>query len=98
MKRRALLNGFGALIGASALTSCAQIQGQQTSAVPQSQLRGTGDLAVAIARADGRVAVIDTTEQQIIADIPGIGDLSPMHHWFIQGMLVMPLFLVVMAA
>ncbi len=79
MKRRTVLSRFGVLIGASALSSCAPLSTElkSTSAPsPALLLRGTGDLAVAIARADGKVAVIDTSDEKIIAEISGLGDLS----------------------
>ncbi|MBI4755356.1 MAG: protein nirF [Betaproteobacteria bacterium] len=38
--------------------------------------RGTGDLGVVIERAAGRVQVIDTTRRQVLATVPGLGDLS----------------------
>jgi len=77
VKRRAVIGSFGALIGASALSSCAQMTTAQVdSQTLAPQLRGTGDLAVAIARADGKVAVIDTSTREIIKEIAGVGDLS----------------------
>ncbi|WP_432472640.1 cytochrome D1 domain-containing protein [Amphritea sp. HPY] len=77
MKRRAVLSSFGALIGASAISACAQLETTASEPLPApKEIRGTGDLAVAIARADGKVAIIDTTDQKIIAEVPGIGDLS----------------------
>lgn len=79
MKRRTVLSRLGVLIGASALSSCVPLSSElkSTSApLPALPLRGTGDLAVAIARADGKVAIIDTSDEKIIAEIPGLGDLS----------------------
>ncbi|MFH1803900.1 MAG: cytochrome D1 domain-containing protein [Pseudomonadota bacterium] len=38
--------------------------------------RGTGDLATVIARASGEVGIIDTSNREMIAVIPGLGDLS----------------------
>lgn len=39
-------------------------------------LRGTGDLGIVIERADGRVAIVDTTARRILARVEGLGDLS----------------------
>lgn len=39
-------------------------------------LRGTGDLAIVIQRADGSVQILDTTTNQSIGKIGGLGDLS----------------------
>jgi protein NirF len=38
--------------------------------------RGTGDLGIVIERADGRVAVVDTTARAVLGRIDGLGDLS----------------------
>jgi protein NirF len=37
---------------------------------------GTGDLGVVIERANGTVAVINTTERRVMGEVPGLGDLS----------------------
>lgn len=37
---------------------------------------GTGDLGVVIERANGTVAVVNTSTQTVLGDIPGLGDLS----------------------
>ncbi len=39
-------------------------------------LVGTGDLGVVIERANGTVAVVNTSTQTVLGDIPGLGDLS----------------------
>ncbi|MCC7405266.1 MAG: hypothetical protein IT288_12780 [Bdellovibrionales bacterium] len=39
-------------------------------------LRGTGDLGLIIERADGRVAILETSRPQLLGSIPGLGDLS----------------------
>ncbi len=39
-------------------------------------LRGTGDLAIVIERADGKVQILDTTLNQSIGEVAGLGDLS----------------------
>jgi protein NirF len=54
-----------ALLGALLLSACAQ-----------QPLRGTGDLGIVIERADGRVAIVDTTARSVLARIDGLGDLS----------------------
>ncbi|MCX7897638.1 MAG: protein nirF [Rhodocyclaceae bacterium] len=38
--------------------------------------RGTGDLGIVIERADGRVAIVETTARRILAKVEGLGDLS----------------------
>jgi protein NirF len=42
----------------------------------QTPVRGTGDLGIVIERADGRVAVVDTTARTVLGHIEGLGDLS----------------------
>lgn len=44
--------------------------------VTPSALRGTADLATVIARADGQVAILDTTARQWTGKVAGLGDLS----------------------
>lgn len=61
---------WAALAAALVLTGCA------TNAPV---LRGTGDLGLVIERATGQVAVVDTTERERIATVPGLGDLSHAH-------------------
>jgi protein NirF len=39
-------------------------------------LRGTGDLAVIVARASGRIAIAETTGPSLVATVEGLGDLS----------------------
>ncbi|WP_341891799.1 cytochrome D1 domain-containing protein [Variovorax sp. YR752] len=38
--------------------------------------KGTGDLGVVIERASGTVAIVDTSERRVLAEVPGLGDLS----------------------
>lgn len=38
--------------------------------------KGTGDLGVIIERATGTVAIVDTSERRVLAEVPGLGDLS----------------------
>ncbi len=37
---------------------------------------GTGDLGVVIERATGTVALVDTSQRRVLAEVPGLGDLS----------------------
>ena len=46
------------------------------AACAQTPLRGTGDLGIVIERANGRVAIVDTTQKSILGRIEGLGDLS----------------------
>lgn len=46
------------------------------AACGQIPLRGTGDLGIVIERANGRVAVVDTTAKSVLGHIDGLGDLS----------------------
>ena len=39
-------------------------------------VRGTGDMGVIIERADGSVLIVDNTEDEVLARIEGLGDLS----------------------
>ncbi|MFT3666685.1 cytochrome D1 domain-containing protein [Piscinibacter sp.] len=39
-------------------------------------LKGSGDLGVVIERASGTVAIVDTSERRVLAEVPGLGDLS----------------------
>ena len=54
------------LLCAALLAGCA--------ATPPS--KGTGDLGVVIERATGTVAIVDTSERRVLAEVPGLGDLS----------------------
>lgn len=66
--RRALLAG-GALLalgGPPLLAGCASAPA----------LRGTGDLGVVVERARGTLAIVDTSRRALIAEVPGLGDLS----------------------
>ncbi|MFT3858703.1 MAG: cytochrome D1 domain-containing protein [Aquabacterium sp.] len=37
---------------------------------------GSGDLGVVIERASGTVAIVNTTQRQVLGEVPGLGDLS----------------------
>lgn len=56
---------FGWLLACLLVAACAQ-----------TPLRGTGDLGLVIERANGRVAVVDTTAKNVLGRIDGLGDLS----------------------
>ncbi|GAB2181628.1 heme d1 biosynthesis protein NirF [Denitratisoma sp. agr-D3] len=47
-----------------------------TSPALAETLRGTGDLGIVIERASGRVQIVDTTQQKVIGQVDGLGDLS----------------------
>jgi len=55
---------------ALSLTACS------LSGVQESELRGTGDLGVIIERADGNVLIVEHSNNQILARVEGLGDLS----------------------
>ncbi len=38
--------------------------------------KGSGDLGVVIERATGTLAIVDTSERRVLAEVPGLGDLS----------------------
>ena len=42
----------------------------------KTRVKGTGDLGVVVERASGTLAVIDTSERRVLAEVPGLGDLS----------------------
>jgi protein NirF len=50
--------------------------GAMTSPALAETLRGTGDLGIVIERASGRVQIVDTTQQKVIGQVEGLGDLS----------------------
>ncbi len=58
---------LAALLGALALAGCA---------TPSPPAAGTGDLGVVIERANGTVALVNTTRREVLAEVPGLGDLS----------------------
>ena len=67
MKRRDCL----ALLGASSLllAGCA-------STGPAPSLVGTGDLGVVVARSTGTLAIVNTSQRKLLAEVKGLGDLS----------------------
>ena len=81
MKRRHSLALMGACLGASTLTlaGCASAPPAPAStapAAPTALLRGTGDLGVVVARATGTLAIVNTSERTVLAQVTGLGDLS----------------------
>jgi len=79
MKRRTLL--LAACGAVPALAGCAAHA--PTSAlvdapanVPIGALAGTGDLGVVIERARGALAIVNTSTRTLLAEVPGLGDLS----------------------
>ncbi|MGD9833390.1 MAG: cytochrome D1 domain-containing protein [Piscinibacter sp.] len=61
MKRLALTLGAALLAGCAATVE---------------PTKGTGDLGVIVERATGTVAIVDTSERRVLAEVPGLGDLS----------------------
>ncbi len=53
------------------LAACA---GSPSTATPPA--KGTGDLGVVVERARGTLAIVDTSERTLLAEVPGLGDLS----------------------
>jgi protein NirF len=80
MKRRQSLALMGACLGASTLTlaGCASTPATPASTAAHAApvLRGTGDLGVVVARATGTLAIINTSERVLLAQVTGLGDLS----------------------
>jgi protein NirF len=72
--RRSLLAGAAlvSLTGGTLLSGCATTPAPAAPFV----LRGTGDLGVIIERARGTLAIVDTTQRTLLAEIGGLGDLS----------------------
>ncbi|MBL0710589.1 MAG: protein nirF [Colwellia sp.] len=48
----------------------------ETTQPQQNELRATGDMGVIIERATGQVQIIDHSDQKVISEIDGLGDLS----------------------
>jgi protein NirF len=66
MKRRDLLVGFAA-------TTAPWLAGCATTVRPGA---GSGDLGVVIERARGTLAIVNTSTRTLLAEVPGLGDLS----------------------
>ena len=60
------------------LLSCAALlAGCATNpATSNASPKGSGDLGVVIERARGTLAIVDTSERRVLAEVPGLGDLS----------------------
>ncbi len=67
MKRRDVLLPLAASIGVPWLAGCA---------APTLAPAGTGDLGVVIERARGTLAIVNTSTRTLLAEVPGLGDLS----------------------
>jgi protein NirF len=68
---------LGALAGAAAaplLGGCAAAPASAAPATPP--IAGTGDLGVVIERARGTLALVNTSTRTLLAEVPGLGDLS----------------------
>jgi len=72
MRRRRCLGLLGAAVAAPAFTGCATARAPAQDA----SLAGTGDLGVVIERARGTLAVVNTSSRTLLAEVPGLGDLS----------------------
>ena len=57
------------LLAFTLLTGCAAMIGKQA-------LRGSGDLGIIIERAIGKVLVVETSSQKVLAEVEGLGNLS----------------------
>jgi protein NirF len=67
MKRRTALVSLTAAAGAPWFGGCA---------TPATAPVGSGDLGVVIERARGTVAIVNTSTRTLLAEVPGLGDLS----------------------
>jgi protein NirF len=68
MKRRSVLTALGAAATAPGwLGGCA---------APARTGTGTGDLGIVVERARGTVAIVNTSSRTLLAEVPGLGDLS----------------------
>jgi protein NirF len=75
MKRRALLLAASGAV--PALAGCATPARVGTpTGTPIGAPEGTGDLGVVIERARGAVAIVNTSTRTLLAEVPGLGDLS----------------------
>jgi protein NirF len=62
--------------GNAALLGLAGCAGVPWSAGPSAPSMGTGDLGVVVERANGRVAIVNTSEPRVLGRVEGLGDLS----------------------
>ena len=72
MKRRDILRS--ALLAPLAASGIAAAAGKASASC--APLRGTGDLGVVIERASGSLLIVSTSDQDILARVEGLGDLS----------------------
>lgn len=73
MKRRDWLQGLGAAAAFAGLPGCASLA---SPVAPAASPTGTGDLGVVVERARGVLAIVNTSERRVLAEVPGLGDLS----------------------
>ena len=79
--RRHLLGALGTVLGAAALPAglagCAAAPSSTgTAGATTAAPVGTGDLGVVIERARGTLALVNTSSRTLLAEVPGLGDLS----------------------
>ncbi len=58
------------------LLASALLAGCAVNAPSPAPAKGTGDLGVVVERASGTLAIVDTSERRVLAEVPGLGDLS----------------------
>ena len=68
MNKRATNRYLSGLLVLMLLAGCA--------AAGKHALRGSGDLGIIIERAIGKVLVVETTSQKMLAEVDGLGNLS----------------------
>ncbi len=68
MRRRDALTWLGTMSPGALLSACA--------VTPPVATAGTGDLGVVIERARGTLAIVNTSSRTLLAEVPGLGDLS----------------------
>jgi len=77
MNRRTLLSlSASAPLLASGCAALSSFSSPATSASPATALQGTGDLGVVIERAQGALALVNTSRREAIGRVTGLGDLS----------------------
>lgn len=77
LKRRSFIkNAALAGLGAASMATTSEAGLPKLLTRKKTLLRGTGDLAVIIERADGSILVVDTSNRKILSRIKGLGDLS----------------------
>lgn len=77
MNRRSLFTLAAALPAFPLIGSLGACASAPTASLAvSSEPIGTGDLGVVIERARGTLAIVDTTQRRVLAEVPGLGDLS----------------------